>query len=513
MSARASRSGWAAVVCLLAVCLAGSSHLAAAQNSTNTTSQYNNTVEALLDNSRLTTLGSLLTGAGLLPIFNTSDLNATVFAPTNGAFNDALQALNVTVEQLTADNTTLATLLEYHVVPVALNSTQIAGSPGASVVAATLAGPLLRVSSINGTVVINATGSDATVTTADVTAGSTIIHVINNVLLPFYQSVAQAAIRLNLTSLVAALSAANLGNQFADTNLIATVFAPTNDAFQTAFAALGVTADELFANTTLLTDILLNHVILGSAYNSSFLTNGTVLYPPLQNATLTAINNNDGSAIMIKSIGNEASIIQADLNVALKRSVVHVIDAVLLPFYPSIAAAVLDTPDLSTLATALTAANLGAPFANGSLVATVFAPTNEAFNNLLNQLDISTNSLLASNDSLTEILQYHVVLGSAITSDQIQDGDSITTQSGLRINATVNSSGVYLNAENSTAKVVQADILVGGKKSVVHIIDAVLLPNNNTLNFTSAAATAKPSLMVMLAALLGAISLYLMGSF
>lgn len=49
--------------------------------------------------------------------------------------------------------------------------------------------------------------------------------------------------------------AADLVEELAEPEVPLTVFAPTNDAFATALAALNLTAEELLGNTELLTDV------------------------------------------------------------------------------------------------------------------------------------------------------------------------------------------------------------------------------------------------------------------
>ena len=70
------------------------------------------------------------------------------------------------------------------------------------------------------------------------------------------------------------LPAADLVSTLADENATFTVFAPTNDAF----AKIESTAlSDLLADTTALTNVLLNHVVSGAEINAlnAFAANGT----------------------------------------------------------------------------------------------------------------------------------------------------------------------------------------------------------------------------------------------
>lgn len=76
-------------------------------------------------------------------------------------------------------------------------------------------------------------------------------------------------------------------------------------------------------------------------------------------------------------------------------------------FDGTIVDAAIATPALSTLVTAVVAADLVETLANADNV-TVFAPTNEAFNNIPGAI---LSDLLADVDALTGVLAYHVAPG------------------------------------------------------------------------------------------------------
>jgi len=127
------------------------------------------------------------------------------------------------------------------------------------------------------------------------------------------------------------------------------------------------------------------------------------------------------------------------------------------------------TPELSTLVTALKAADLVATL-SGNGPFTVFAPTNKAFEALPN--GVLANLLKPENKAeLVDLLTYHVDSGRFLAKD-LMDMQMITTVEGK--NATVRVSGgtVLIN----TAKVIAADNLA--TNGVVHIVDAVLMPSD-----------------------------------
>lgn len=87
---------------------------------------------------------------------------------------------------------------------------------------------------------------------------------------------AQVAIRNNLTQLAGALTAANKLAALSDPAFEGTVFAPTNEAFTTALAALGGAGAS--ANLTALLPALLDfHVVPGNVLTSQQLANGSAL--------------------------------------------------------------------------------------------------------------------------------------------------------------------------------------------------------------------------------------------
>ncbi len=131
-----------------------------------------------------------------------------------------------------------------------------------------------------------------------------------------------------------------------------------------------------------------------------------------------------------------------------------------------------DTPTLSTLVTAVKAANLVETL-QGTGPFTVFAPTNSAFEALpAGTLD---NLLKPENvEQLKSILTYHVVSGKVMAAD-LKDGQEITTVQGGKLVVKITDGKVYLvDAKGNQVMVEKAD--VDASNGVVHIINGVLLP-------------------------------------
>jgi uncharacterized surface protein with fasciclin (FAS1) repeats len=137
---------------------------------------------------------------------------------------------------------------------------------------------------------------------------------------------------------------------------------------------------------------------------------------------------------------------------------------------PDIASLAQQNPELSFLAEAVAAAELGPTLASPGPY-TVFAPTNAAFDDLLTRFGMTKEALLADRALLTRVLTYHVVAGRVLR-NQIPVGQPITTLQGDTF--TVDASLTMSDQCGCTAKVVSSDVLAGN--GVVHVIDHVLLP-------------------------------------
>jgi uncharacterized surface protein with fasciclin (FAS1) repeats len=141
-----------------------------------------------------------------------------------------------------------------------------------------------------------------------------------------------AASNEDFSTLLAAVQAAGLTDALADPEANLTVFAPTNEAFEAAFTALGITAEELLADTETLTSILTYHV-LGEVVTSSDLAGaGTEEIP------VTTLSGEE-LVVMVSDMGvgfADQTAMVATADVEASNGVIHVIDAVLLP--PSLGA-------------------------------------------------------------------------------------------------------------------------------------------------------------------------------
>ena len=140
----------------------------------------------------------------------------------------------------------------------------------------------------------------------------------------------------------------------------------------------------------------------------------------------------------------------------------------------------LNSEDHTTLVAAVKAAGL-VDTLQGPGPFTVFAPTNDAFTKL--PAGTVDNLLMTENKAtLTKILTYHVVTGrmdSKEIAKAIKEGNGkaeLTTVSGGKLRASMQGKDLIITDEKGgTARVTIANVFQSN--GVIHVIDAVLLPN------------------------------------
>lgn len=130
--------------------------------------------------------------------------------------------------------------------------------------------------------------------------------------------------------------------------------------------------------------------------------------------------------------------------------------------------------NFTTLVQAVTAAGL-VDTLKGDGPLTVFAPTDDAFDALLPG---TVATLLADIPTLTNILTYHVYIGSVLAADAIAlDGMTVDMFNGAGMNIDPVDGNVVLNWNgNREAAVIITNVLCSN--GTIHVIDAVLDPND-----------------------------------
>ncbi len=423
--------------------------------------QLVNIAETAINAGGFETLIAALQATGLDSTLADDTQTFTVFAPTDDAF--ALLGED-TINALLADTDTLSDILLYHVIGgQAVDADTAISLAGSTVEMAN--GDTVALTLRDGNLFIN----DSQVTTTDIEASNGIIHVIDAVLIPpadAPEPVASitevAASTEGFATLVAALQATGLDAALADESATYTVFAPTDDAF----ALLGEeTINALLADTDTLSDILLYHVVAGTAVDATTALSLAGTDVEMANGDTAALSL-DGDALFI----NGAQIIATDI--VASNGIIHVIDAVITPpadALGSIVDVAVANGSFTTLVAALQATGLDEVLADTDSTFTVFAPTDEAFA-LLGEDTI--NSLLADTDTLSNILLYHVITGSAVDAATALTlaGSMVEMASGDSVTLTLDGDALFINESQVIITDVAAD------NGIIHVIDMVLTP-------------------------------------
>ena len=129
-------------------------------------------------------------------------------------------------------------------------------------------------------------------------------------------------------------------------------------------------------------------------------------------------------------------------------------------------------PDFSILVEAVQAAGLGSMLSEPGAHYTVFAPTNEAFAEVLQETGMTKAQLFANKPLLIKVLGNHVISGDmAMYAKDVKPGNVMTVSQDTLI---VTPEGMLTDEMGRTANIVKTDI--AATNGVVHVIDKVLLP-------------------------------------
>ena len=272
----------------------------------------------------------------------------------------------------------------------------------------------------------------------------------------------------SLSILVEAVTQAGLVNTLRGDGPF-TVFAPTNDAFQKLLDSNPAWNTLSDIDNATLTNVLKFHV-LAADVKAADLADSYV-------ASLAEGPNSEQIVLQVDVTGGvtfNGSATPTTTDIATSNGTVHIIDEVMLP--PTVVNLALNSPVFSTLVSALTRSDLTTDYVSilsGSGPFTVFAPTNAAFQALLD----SSSDWNSLDDipvaTLEAVLNYHVVSGANVQSKELSDNQEVNALGGV---ITVDlSNGAKLETTSSQlVNIILTD--AQGSNGVVHAIDAVLLP-------------------------------------
>lgn len=268
----------------------------------------------------------------------------------------------------------------------------------------------------------------------------------------------------DLSILVDALTRANLAETLNQPGEY-TVFAPTNAAF-TAFLTENNIPSLADVPVDVLTQILLNHVIVGEN-NSTSLSTGyvsTLATQPDSELNLSMFVDTSNGV----SLNGISNVVTPDIDAT--NGIIHIVDQVI--GLPTIVDQALANPAFSSLVAALSAAdgNLVSVL-SGEGTFTVLAPDNNAFTSFLNGTALGN----VPTDALANILLNHV-LGSVVTSTDLAGLGAGYTNT-LATGPGGNNLSLYFNTTegvnfNGVSSVAAADVVT--TNGVIHAVDAVI---------------------------------------
>lgn len=380
----------------------------------------------------------------------------TLFAPNNAAVQRTLQELGVSsINQIPIDF--LQAVLLYHIIPGRNLSSLLSTSQRQTL----LPGFVIDIRVENGSVILN---NDFTVLTPNLDARNGVLHIIDGMMIPPTNTLLDVAQENGYTSFITAVVAAGLENQLVQGGPF-TLMIPTNEAIDAFLASNDLTLDE-FLNTPDLQAIIGYHVIPGLVQSSAFQPGTRNTLTDIPQYFSQAPNGNfflNGTTRIVRT------------NLTADNGLIHELDQVIIRPLQSISEilaeqANLPTPEFTLLKKALDRADLLEVF-QGSFEDnfTLFAPTDQAFEVLLEEMGVATVEDIPV-ETLTSVLLYHVI-GQRLFIPDLREGQSLPTLLEEEV-VTINLSENQIN--DSVLIPNQQNIL--GKNGVIHAIDRVLIP-------------------------------------
>jgi transforming growth factor-beta-induced protein len=250
-----------------------------------------------------------------------------------------------------------------------------------------------------------------------------------------------------------------------------TVLAPNNAAFNSFLSTNGFSSlDEVPEDV--LTQILLNHVQAGEIMSTDLSTGyipSMAVWGTSEEPLSMYINTGDG--VMINGM---STVTAADIEV--DNGIIHAVDAVI--GLPDVTTFAIADPNFDILVQAFTREESfnfvetlmmtedPAPF-------TVFAPTNDAFVALLDELELGALADIPT-ETLEATLAYHVVAGANVRSGDLSDEMMVETLQGGEFTVNLGENVMITDARERTSTIIAAN--VQATNGVIHALDTVLLP-------------------------------------
>ena len=256
-----------------------------------------------------------------------------------------------------------------------------------------------------------------------------------------------------------------------------TLYAPNNTAFASFLSTAGFSSlDDVPVDV--LEKVLLNHVMVDMIRYRDFETGYYKTAAQYSNgSTMNNLSMHIEQVDMRVTLNGESRITQG--NVYATNGIIHAIDRV-IPI-PSIVTFAKADKNLEVLLSALTRSDLTTdfPFILGTDLGTspapftVFAPVNQAFIDLLAELNLTSLSEI-DEPTLKATLTYHVIGEANVYSTDLSDNLQLNTLGGP-ITANMSLGATLTDANSRVSNIIAVDIQANN--GVIHAIDKVILPN------------------------------------
>jgi len=289
-----------------------------------------------------------------------------------------------------------------------------------------------------------------------------------------------------LTSLASAVGFVNstgTGNQLlaslSDQNKNFTIFAPNDDAFSDA-------PDDINSDPDALTNVVAYHVVFGHFQNVTDYPNTTIGRTALGDPSVVMLEGNknqvvawarrgDGQVhVLNQNRTNDPQVVQVT---SYQNVDIYVIDGIL--DYPGDINSTFDATNLTGFANV--AQDTEVPIWDtgdntienatlnevlyGVRGLTLFVPSNQASTQEIPQIS-------GNQTRLWTILRNHIINGTTVYSSSF-DNSTYVSAAGQFLHFSTNSSGKFVTSGDTTARIMQPDILT--KNGVFHLIDRVLM--------------------------------------
>ena len=283
----------------------------------------------------------------------------------------------------------------------------------------------------------------------------------------------------NYSGLAYALQKTRLDTSFdgSNSNDSYTLYAPNNMAFARFLMESGFsTIDDIPLD--ILKKVLLNHVMVDIIRYRDFETGyykSAAQY--INGDSMTNLSIHIEQVNMRVTLNGESRITQG--NVDASNGIIHAVDKI-IPI-PSILTFAKADKNLGNLLLALTRSDLTTDFPTilstelGTSPApfTVFAPLNQAFVDLLTELNLSSLSDI-DEPTLNATLTYHVIGEANAYSTDLSDNQQLNTLGGP-ITANISGGATLTDGNSRVSNIIAVDIQANN--GVIHVIDKVILPN------------------------------------